>query len=420
MANQVVVRVRREEIAACMTCPLCDGLLRDATTISECLHSFCRKCIYDKISEEELECCPICNIDLGCVPVEKLRPDHNLQDVRARVFPFRRRKVKAPESVPSTTLPIRRKERSLSQLVVNTPKVSSQTTMTGKRTKATARKASVLQGSNFSIEKVVKKEEDSAGDRPESSSSPETLSKFAQNIRQGFTSSELSQTVPERGTGDEGKADLWKPLHYLVEVANRTKPSRASLQGAERVLAIEAPLPGNKIKNNKFKVKVQDEKNDTSPASTEVSRPKRLRKIRQKRTAVSGESGISPQDVLNAAGTKCEPRTRPIWFSLVASEDQEGDAPLPQIPASYLRIKDGNLPVSFIQKYLVRKLDLTSETEVEIRCMGQTVLPTLLLYNLVDLWLQTAATSERVPAIVGSSAKDFVMVLAYARRVPDR
>lgn len=92
--------------------------------------------------------------------------------------------MKAPESVPSTTLPIRRKERSLSQLVVNTPKVSSQTTMTGKRTKATARKASALQGSNFSIEKAVKKEEDSAGDRPESSSSPETLSKFAQNIRQ--------------------------------------------------------------------------------------------------------------------------------------------------------------------------------------------------------------------------------------------
>ena len=38
MANQVV-RVRREAIAACMTCPLCNKLLRDATTISECLHT---------------------------------------------------------------------------------------------------------------------------------------------------------------------------------------------------------------------------------------------------------------------------------------------------------------------------------------------------------------------------------------------
>ena len=52
--------------------------------------------------------------------------------------------------------------------------------------------------------------------------------------------------------------------------------------------------------------------------------------------------------------------------------------------------------------------------------MGQPVVPTLQLYNLVDLWLQTASTSQRVPASVGSSAKDFVMVLAYARKAPDQ
>jgi len=37
------------------------------------LYSVCRKCIYDKITDEELESCPICGIDLGCVPLEKLR-----------------------------------------------------------------------------------------------------------------------------------------------------------------------------------------------------------------------------------------------------------------------------------------------------------------------------------------------------------
>ncbi|KAM7266083.1 hypothetical protein ACFE04_019467 [Oxalis oulophora] len=30
------------------------------------------KCIYDKITEEEIESCPICDIDLGCAPLEKL------------------------------------------------------------------------------------------------------------------------------------------------------------------------------------------------------------------------------------------------------------------------------------------------------------------------------------------------------------
>lgn len=38
MANQVV-KVRRDEIASCMTCPLCNNLFKEATTIIECLHT---------------------------------------------------------------------------------------------------------------------------------------------------------------------------------------------------------------------------------------------------------------------------------------------------------------------------------------------------------------------------------------------
>jgi len=36
-------------------------------------YAVCRKCIYDKITDEELENCPVCNIDLGIVPLEKMR-----------------------------------------------------------------------------------------------------------------------------------------------------------------------------------------------------------------------------------------------------------------------------------------------------------------------------------------------------------
>ncbi|GLT36414.1 hypothetical protein SLA2020_237780 [Shorea laevis] len=429
MANQVV-KVRRETILACMTCPLCNKLLRDATTISECLHTFCRKCIYNKISEEELECCPICNIDLGCVPLEKLRPDHNLQDVRAKIFPLKRRKVKAPEVVPPVTLPARRKERSLSQLVVNAPKVSTQA-MTGRRTKAVTRKAAVLRGSSFSMEKTVKKEEDSTDDHQESASSPETLNKFTQNKRQSSSSAEPSQPTKnkESETGGEswdGKLDLWKPLNCLVEVANRTKSFKSNSQGSDSKLE-PASVPNNdaqlgktKLKEEKSKLKVEDEKNNADPTPSETVTPKKLRRIRRKRATAFGTSGISPQAVLDAASAKRGRRIGPVWFSLVASEDQEGDAPLPQIAANYLRIKDGNIPVSFIQKYLMKKLDLTNEAEVEIKCMGQPVVPTLQLYNLVDLWLQTTSTSQRVPASVGSSAKEFVMVLAYARKAPDQ
>lgn len=110
------------------------------------------------------------------------RPDHNLQDMRAKIFPLKGRKAKAPEVAPSVPLPARRKERSLSSLVVITPRVSAQATMTGRRTKPT-RKASGLRSSSFSIEKPIKKEEVS-GDHPESSSSRDTSNKLPQNTEQ--------------------------------------------------------------------------------------------------------------------------------------------------------------------------------------------------------------------------------------------
>ncbi|KAG4913205.1 hypothetical protein GLYMA_19G161700v4 [Glycine max] len=428
MSNQVV-KVRRDTIAACMTCPLCGKLFREATTISECLHTFCRKCIYDKITDEEIECCPICNIDLGCVPLEKLRPDHSLQDVRAKVFPLKGRKVKAPEVVTSVPLPARRKERSLSSLVVSTPRVSTQATMTGRRTKPT-RKASGLRSTSFSIEKPIKKEEYLLEDRPDSSSSPDTSHKFAHNSGQSMSPCEGSQSIPNKGSENgaepwDAKLDLWKPLNCLVEVASRSKSFKSNILGSDAKLETnqvnESDSQVLKIKNkeNKRKAKIEDEKSSPYPVSSDTAKPNKLRRIRKKKEPASGESGISPQAVLDSASNNRLSRTGPIWFSLVASENQEGDDPLPQIPASYLRIKDGSVPVSFIQKYLMKKLDLTSETEVEIKCVGQPVLPTLQLYNLVELWLDTAPTSQRIPATIGSSAKDFVMVLAYARRVPD-
>ncbi|KAE8696939.1 E3 ubiquitin protein ligase DRIP2 [Hibiscus syriacus] len=427
MANRVV-KVRREAIAACMSCPLCSKLVRDATTISECLHTFCRKCIYDKIEDEDLECCPICNIDLGSVPLEKLRPDHTLQDVRAKIFPLKRRKEKEPKALPPVTLPTRRKERSLSSLVVNAPKVSTQTTMTARRTQGFARKASAFRGSGFPVKKPVKRERDSVEDHQESASSPETLNKFTQNKRQ-FTSAERRQHTDKVENGRkswDGISDLLKPLDCLVEVANRTKSLKSNLQGSDsRLESIRAPIAEaqtckNTLRKDYCRTKDEDEKNNVGPANSETTTTKKSSRILQKSGLGFGDSIVSPQAVLDAAGAKHQRRIGPVWFSLVASQEQEGDAPLPQIPANFLRIKDGNIPVSSIQKYLMKKLHLTDEAEVEIKFMGQPVVPTLQLHNLVRWWLQRASTSRRVAASVGSSAKDFIMVLAYARKGPQR
>ncbi|XP_042513522.1 E3 ubiquitin protein ligase DRIP2 [Macadamia integrifolia] len=420
-----VVKVRRATLAECMTCPLCHKLLRDATTISECLHTFCRKCIYEKLTDEEVDCCPICKIDLGCVPVEKLRPDHNLNDVRSKIFPLKRRKVKAPEVVPSISLPVRRKERSLSSLVVSTPRVSAQTGLTGRRTKAVARKSNALRGSSFTIEDPVRKEEDATEDRPGSSSSPETLNKIFQNRRQNSSTAECSNHhLPNKETENgaepwDEKVD-WKPLNCLVEAANRTKSfkSQNSVAKSEPQSASdsEVHVPKSKVKEQASKSKVQDTKTGTA-APPGSGKPRKLHGISRKRASALRDLGMSAQTVLDARGVKRDRRASPIWFSLMASEDQAGDAPLPQIPSYYLRIKDGNVPVSFIHKYLMKKLDLKSETEIEITCRGKPVMPTLQLHNVVDLWLQMGSTSKRVPASVGTSAKDFVMVLSYGRKI---
>lgn len=434
-----VVKVKRETLESCMTCPLCNKLLKEATTISLCLHTFCRKCIYEKLSDEGMDCCPVCDIELGCLPVDKLRPDHNLQDVRAKIFPYKRRKISAPEVMPAASPPVKRKERSLSSLVVNTPKVPMQRGLTGRRTKPTTRKRiAAFRGCSFSVEESLKKE-DSAEDHPSGSSSPDSFHKISQSKRQDSMAQPSSEHRPNEDTDDvevmEGKADLWTPLNCLVEAANR-KSSKLNSQGSTASMTEQhngpdscshAPeakpspqsptVPDGKLSIHKSKSKehrnnsvILEEENGTNLIKRPVKR-RRLHAEAQKKVAASNRI------MLDALGSKWNRKNNPIWFSLVACEGQIGHTSLPQISACYLRIKDGKMPVSFIQKYLVKKLDLSSEAEVEIMCRGQPVLPSLQLHNLVDLWFRTASTAKKVPACVGSSAKDFVMVLSYCRKV---
>ncbi|CAN1233530.1 E3 ubiquitin protein ligase DRIP2 [Linum perenne] len=424
-----VAKVKRSILEACMKCPLCNKLLRQATTISLCLHTFCRKCIYDLLSDDEVDTCPVCDIDLGILPVEKLRPDHNLQDIRAKVFPLKSKKVEASKVVTSIAPPAKRKERSLSSLVVSTPKVPEEASLTRRKTKVGAARTPGLRSCDFTTEES-NKDEDSAEDHPISSSSPDSEKPSSE------------ERTTENGEIVEGKADQWTPLNFLVEVANSTKSSNSPMQtGAKPELSngpvfgpnsldkmvkleshaghgSEMYIPKSKSKEHDHRIRVHDEVKDefkdTNPDPPPVKR-RRLTAARR-RAAMSEELSASTQVILDAAMRNGNRRDLPVWFSLVASNDKNEDASLPQIPTPYLRIKDGKMPVSFIQKYLVKKLDLSNEAEVEIMCRGQPVVPTLQLQNLVDLWFQNAQ-SKKVAATVGSSAKDFVMVLSYCRKV---
>ncbi|XP_019099242.1 PREDICTED: uncharacterized protein LOC104776858 [Camelina sativa] len=64
-----------------------------------------------------------------------------------------------------------------------------------------------------------------------------------------------------------------------------------------------------------------------------------------------------------------DPPRRPhsgLWFLLQASQFQEKEPFLPQVSKSYLRIKDGRITVRLLIKYLMKKLQLDSESEVNI------------------------------------------------------
>ncbi|CAG7900893.1 unnamed protein product [Brassica rapa] len=61
------------------------------------------------------------------------------------------------------------------------------------------------------------------------------------------------------------------------------------------------------------------------------------------------------QNATSSAATESE--KNPIWFTLVALQDQNTDAPLPQTPSRYFRVKDSIY-------YLAMKLNLESKNEV--------------------------------------------------------
>lgn len=308
----------------------------------------------------------------------KCRPDHNLQDIRAKIFPLRRRKINAPEVTTPISLPVKRKERSLSSLVVSTPKVPIQTGLTGRRTKAVARKAAALRGCSFAVEGSIKRE-DSVEDHPASSSSPESQVKFTRNKMQVTSmlvkidtdakcfllaihhpfillmkDSSLAEPSNDQkrnkekendGEATEGKADLWTPLNCLVEAANRTKSSKSNTQGLtlpksepQNAHDSELSIRGNKTEaeslnadseiympKTKMKepdhTKVKNNSNGTTLLPGPVKR-RRLRASNRNRAAPSGELCASAQVMLDASGAiRCR-RNSPIWFSLVASEDR--------------------------------------------------------------------------------------------------
>lgn len=69
-----------------LSCILCGGYFIDATTITECLHSFCRACIVRYL--ETSKYCPVCEVQVHKTrPLQSIRPDKTLQDIVYKLIP---------------------------------------------------------------------------------------------------------------------------------------------------------------------------------------------------------------------------------------------------------------------------------------------------------------------------------------------
>ncbi|KAK1944488.1 Polycomb group RING finger protein 3 [Phytophthora citrophthora] len=88
------VTVKLAELTEHLGCAICRGILRDAHTIPDCLHSFCKSCIYRHFLVKGSCICPKCNKTLSSRPITTLIADQKLQDVVDRIFPeFKQQEV---------------------------------------------------------------------------------------------------------------------------------------------------------------------------------------------------------------------------------------------------------------------------------------------------------------------------------------
>ncbi|CUV04287.1 unnamed protein product [Cryptosporidium hominis] len=84
--NGLDVSFKRKVVSDLLICPICEGFFRGATTIRECLHTFCKACIIEHIESKGAEC-PKCGQNIGIYPLQGLVFDRTIQNITDKIFP---------------------------------------------------------------------------------------------------------------------------------------------------------------------------------------------------------------------------------------------------------------------------------------------------------------------------------------------
>ncbi|CAH2079171.1 unnamed protein product [Thlaspi arvense] len=136
-------------------------------------------------------------------------------------------------------------------------------------------------------------------------------------------------------------------------------------------------------------------------------------------SVVKGKTKIAADPVANASRNETSAAAAadtPIWFTLLALKDQDTDAPLPQLHNRYLRVRNGNLPVSYIQKYIAMKLRLESEDEVELYLGNVPLVPSVVLCDVLTYWI-AFGSPHTICTTLGASAADYIIIFSYGRKL---
>ncbi|KAJ8335751.1 hypothetical protein SKAU_G00390930 [Synaphobranchus kaupii] len=86
LRNEEEAKLKIKELNEHIVCYLCAGYFIDATTITECLHTFCKSCIVKYLQTSKY--CPMCNIKIHeTQPLLNLKLDRVMQDIVYKLVP---------------------------------------------------------------------------------------------------------------------------------------------------------------------------------------------------------------------------------------------------------------------------------------------------------------------------------------------
>ena len=86
-----IVTFAVESVNPYLVCSICFGYFREPFTITECLHTSCKSCIYLSFHSGNM-CCPMCNTDLRPDPYKRILFDRTMNDIVNKIFPSLERK----------------------------------------------------------------------------------------------------------------------------------------------------------------------------------------------------------------------------------------------------------------------------------------------------------------------------------------